>query len=355
MMDLLDYPIVFEKATFDQLNQQLHHAQYSNVIVLLDENTQQYCWSILREALQTWKPTTIVVPAGEQHKNITTCQYIWQQLISLKVDRQAVLINLGGGVLGDMGGFCAATFKRGLSFIQIPTTLLAQVDASVGGKLGVDFEGIKNSIGLFAAPKAVYLHPAFFTTLPKKELYSGYAEMIKHALLQQKTHWRAFLPTTFPPQDWQTSILSSIGVKKTIVSQDPLEKGLRKQLNLGHTIGHALESLSWATAQPLLHGEAVALGTIMAAYLSWRLLNWSIDELKALNNYIRDLYPPYNLAQLDSNAIWKLILQDKKNSHQQVAFTLLQANGSVVINQPVSRALVEEALLYYQNNQLPME
>lgn len=353
MIDLLDYPIAFETAAFEQLNEQLRHAQYSKVVVLLDETTQQHCWPILQKALTNWSPATIIVPAGEQHKNITTCQSIWQQLMTLKVDRKAVLINLGGGVLGDMGGFCAATFKRGLDFIQVPTTLLAQVDASVGGKLGVDFEGVKNSVGLFAAPQAVYLHPAFFKTLPKEELYSGYAEMIKHALLQQEQHWRTFLPATFPPQDWQTSIAASIAVKKAVVTQDPLEQGLRKQLNLGHTIGHAVESLSWQTPKPLLHGEAVALGMIMAAYLSWRVLDWPVGELKAINTYIRSLYAPYDLKQLDKEAIWQLILQDKKNSHQQVSFTLLQANKTAAIDVAISKELVEEALAYYQNNKLP--
>ncbi|MFK7797379.1 MAG: 3-dehydroquinate synthase [Aureispira sp.] len=353
MIDLLDYPIAFETAAFEQLNQQLNEKQYSKIVVLLDENTQQHCWPILHQAIQQWQPVSITVPAGEQHKNISTCQYIWQQLMQLKVDRKAVLINLGGGVLGDMGGFCASTFKRGLDFIQIPTTLLAQVDASVGGKLGVDFEGIKNSVGLFAAPKAVYLHPAFFQTLPKAELYSGYAEMIKHALLQQEKHWRAFLPTYFPPQQWQASINTSIQVKKHIVEQDPLEQGLRKQLNLGHTIGHAIESLSWDTPSPLLHGEAVAIGTLMEAYLSWKILGWSLDELQTLNTYIRALYTPYNLDLIDQEAIWQLILQDKKNSHQQVAFTLLNKDGTVAINQVVSKNLVKEALLYYKTNELP--
>lgn len=352
MIDLLDYPIAFETAAFEQLNQQLGDKQYSKIVVLLDENTQQHCWPILHQAIQQWQPVSITVPAGEQHKNIATCQYIWQQLMQLKVDRKAVLINLGGGVLGDMGGFCAATFKRGLDFIQIPTTLLAQVDASVGGKLGVDFEGVKNSVGLFAAPKAVYLYPYFFQTLPKAELYSGYAEMIKHALLQQEKHWRAFLPTYFPPLQWQASIATSIQVKKHIVAQDPLEQGLRKQLNLGHTIGHAIESLSWETANPLLHGEAVALGTLMEAYLSWRILDWPLDELQTLNTYIRALYEPYDLEAIDQEAIWQLILQDKKNSHQQVSFTLLNKNGTVAINQAVSKNLVKEALQYYQTNAL---
>jgi 3-dehydroquinate synthase len=353
MIDLLDYPIAFETADFEQLNQLLDDKQYSKIVVLLDENTEQHCWPILQHAIQSWQPISITVPAGEQHKNIQTCQYIWQQFMQLKVDRKAVLINLGGGVLGDMGGFCAATFKRGFDFIQVPTTLLAQVDASVGGKLGVDFEGVKNSIGLFAAPQAVYLHPAFFQTLPKAELYSGYAEMIKHALLQQEKHWRAFLPTFFPPQQWQTSIQTSIQVKKNIVQQDPLEQGLRKQLNLGHTIGHAIESLSWETSSPLLHGEAVALGTLMEAYLSWRILGWPLGELETLNTYIRALYAPYDLGAIDQEAIWQLILQDKKNSHQQVAFTLLHQDGTVAINQAVSKDLVQEALHYYQTNERP--
>jgi 3-dehydroquinate synthase len=353
MIDLLDYPIVVESAAFEQLCEQLRTAHYSKVFVLVDSNTHQHCWPILKIALLEFTPSLIVVPAGEQHKTLETCQTIWQQLMMLRADRKAVVLNLGGGVLGDMGGFCAATFKRGLDFIQLPTTLLAQVDASVGGKLGVDFEGVKNSIGLFKSPQAVYLHPPFFQTLPKAELYSGYAEMIKHALLQQQMPWRSFLPAEFPPRDWQSSIEASIAVKKNIVAQDPLEQGLRKQLNLGHTIGHAIESLSWKTPTPLLHGEAVAIGTLLAAYLSWRLLGWPVGELETLNQYIRSLYAPYDLTLLNRAAIWELILQDKKNSHQQTSFTLLRADGTVAIDVAVSQTLVEEALDYYQTNQRP--
>ena len=256
MIQLQNYTIQFQNSHFLQLQEQLAAAQYSKIFVLVDSNTKNHCLPILKKALNNVALTSILIEAGEAHKNINTCQRIWNALIQQRADRNAVLLNLGGGVIGDMGGFCASTFKRGIDFIQIPTTLLAQVDASIGGKLGIDFALVKNSIGLFKNPKGVYLHPAFFNTLPKAELYSGFAEIIKHTLIADEHYWEQLLSfNNLEQNDWEPVIKQSLLVKKRIVEQDPLEKGIRKSLNFGHTIGHAVESLSWETTQPLLHGE----------------------------------------------------------------------------------------------------
>jgi len=249
-----------------------------------------------------------------------------------------------------MGGFCASTYKRGIDFIQIPTTLLAQVDASIGGKLGIDFAMVKNSIGLFCNPKAVYLFTDFFQTLPTEELYSGYAEVLKHALIADKKYWEKLIALQdLKTVDWDKIVADSLQVKKHIVEQDPFEKGVRKSLNFGHTIGHAIESLSWETDTPLLHGEAVALGMMTESFLSYKLLDLPIADLELISQYILQLYPKYDLGQLDKKAILDLIQQDKKNEHQQICFTMLEQIGSFKINVHADDALILEALDYYNN------
>ena len=348
MISLQDYNILFQDAEFNDLKQQLATANYSKIIVLVDQHTAQDCLPILANALQLFPFETITVSAGEQHKNIATCQQIWQALLTVKTDRKAVLINLGGGVIGDMGGFCASTFKRGFDFIQIPTTLLAQVDASIGGKLGIDFGLVKNSIGLFKNPKNVYCHPDFFKTLPQAELYSGFAEIIKHALITDVDYWQQLQALDKLEQmDWNPIIEQSLHIKKSIVEQDPFEKNVRKSLNFGHTIGHAIESLSWENSQPLLHGEAVALGMIMEAFLSHQLTGLSVEELDQISQFILQLYPKYDLKQLNQTAILGLIEQDKKNEQGQICFTLLKQIGQFKINVHASQDQIIAALDYY--------
>lgn len=348
MIVLQDYTIQFQDSGFLQLQEQLAAAAYSKVFVLVDDNTKEHCLPILEQALKAFALHVIHIPAGEAHKNIQTCQQIWQALLAQKADRKAVLLNLGGGVIGDMGGFCASTFKRGIDFIQIPTTLLAQVDASIGGKLGIDFELVKNGIGLFKNPKGVYLFPDFFKTLPKAELYSGFAEIIKHALIIDSNYWQQLLPLKdLDGVNWEPIIKQSLHIKKQVVEQDPFEKNIRKSLNFGHTIGHAIESLSWESSQPLLHGEAVAIGMLIESFLSYKQTGLSQQALQDISQYLLQLYPKYDLTAFDQQAILQLIQQDKKNEQNQICFTLLQDIGQFSINVDASTALILEGLNYY--------
>lgn len=348
---MTDYPIVLESTAFEHLTTYLRQAVYSNIYVLVDDQTEQYCLPILQPALKEWAVQLLRIPAGETQKHLGTCQTIWQQLLASGADRRSVLLNLGGGVIGDMGGFCASTFKRGMDFIQIPTTLLAQVDASVGGKLGVNFGMVKNAVGLFEVPKGVYLHTPFFQTLPPTELRSGYAEVIKHALIQDQVPWQSLLPKdpSSVSTDWDQIVSNAVAVKKRVVEQDFKELHWRKCLNFGHTIGHAIESLSWHTQQPLPHGYAVALGMITESYCSAESGTLAKAELQAITDYLIQWYPYYPVQQLQLNAIWQLMTQDKKNTHQRVAYSGLAAIGIPALDQPIDRTLLQAALTYYNN------
>lgn len=331
------YPIRFAQADFQALKEQIAAGNYGQVFVLLDENTARDCWPILAPALAPYSPHLLQIPAGEDHKNLQTCQNLWTKLLQKGAQRNSLLINLGGGVLGDMGGFVAATFKRGFDFIQIPTSLLAQVDASVGGKLGIDFQGLKNGIGLFQFPKMVLIYPPFIQTLPPAEVRSGWAEILKHSLIADAQSWPQLqeMPPLENMDRWQLIIAHSIQIKDHIVDQDPQEKGLRKLLNFGHSIGHALESLSWNSPQPLLHGEAVALGLLAEAYLSAHYLQLPQKELDQIEAAIRPLYPSFPLAQIPPNSFFPLLRQDKKNEGKTHSFTLISAIGQGQFNQSI--------------------
>lgn len=349
---MIDYPICFETPNFSALRAHLAEKQYHSIFVLVDENTKEACWPILEAALvDEYSLECIEIAAGEQHKNIESCTQIWSALLIGKASRKSLLLNLGGGVIGDMGGFCAATFKRGMDFIQIPTTLLSEVDASVGGKLGIDFHSIKNGIGLFLNPKMVLIHPPFLKTLAQRELYSGFAEVIKHALIQDAAHWKALLnyPKLEEIPDWTTIIKHSINIKAKVVESDPYEGGLRKILNFGHTIGHAIESLSWQTDQPLLHGEAIAIGMIAEAYLSHQLLGLSQEDLVEICNYILTLYPHYNLNALNEKELIQLMFQDKKNEGDAILCSLLSKIGQAQYNVEASPVIIKQSLDFYEN------
>ncbi|MCZ2102743.1 MAG: 3-dehydroquinate synthase, partial [Chitinophagales bacterium] len=247
------------------LKQKIQATSWSKIFVLVDENTEKYCLFHLLEQMDL--PIHVIkIPSGEQHKNLNTCQLVWQNLMAKGADRLSLLINLGGGVIGDLGGFCAGTYMRGIRFIQIPTTLLSQVDASVGGKLGVDFMERKNMIGLFGNPEAVFIFTDFLKTLPERELKSGYAEMLKHALIADKDAWNRLSKTDVATiNDWESTIYESVMIKQSIIQEDPLEAGKRKILNFGHTVGHAIESYWISREKPLLHGEAIAIGMVAEA------------------------------------------------------------------------------------------
>jgi 3-dehydroquinate synthase len=347
------YPlhIHIETKQFSQLRQMLQNKHYSSLWILVDENTKRDCLPILMQALEgIVVPNYIEIAAGEQHKNIDSCQYIWQELLAGQADRKALLLNLGGGVIGDMGGFCASTYKRGMDFVQIPTTLLAQVDASVGGKLGIDFQMVKNAIGVFGNPQMVCIFPDFLQSLPKRELYSGFAEIVKHALIADKAHWKkiqSLQDLSDENIDWTALIAHSVAIKSQVVSEDPYEKGLRKILNFGHTIGHAIESLSWEGENPLLHGEAVAIGMVCEAYLSHIILGLPEEELKEIIDYLRSIYSAYDLSNFEEKELLALMYQDKKNEGKGIAFSLLPAIGQAQFNVSATEMQIIESLHYY--------
>ena len=297
--------------TFPAWLQQQH---YSQVFVIADKHTQQLCLPVFLEKTGlALHPKLAVIQPGEGQKNLDTCAHIWEAMLVAKLDRQALVLNLGGGVIGDMGGFCAATWKRGIDFVHIPTTLLAMTDAAIGGKLGIDFQGLKNIIGIFRQPVAVFVDPDFLATLPDRELRSGFAEVIKHVLIARPLTTTFQLPERSNP-DWLEVLRASIGVKVRIVSEDPLEKGLRMLLNFGHSIGHAIESYFLETEDPLTHGEAVAIGMVCEMDAAPRRA-----EVAAA---ITGIFPHQSIPESAFPDIWALMQQDKKNAAGKVRMAL---------------------------------
>ncbi len=350
ILKLADYQIVvgdFWAAFADFLEKK----KYSKIIVLVDENTEGSCFERFRAAFPTDIAAVIRVPSGEINKTIDTCQHIWRELFAAQADRNSVLLCIGGGVIGDMGGFAASTFKRGMDFIQMPTTLLSQVDSSIGGKLGIDFQDVKNSIGVFANPKAVFISSDFLSTLSPREVRSGFGEIIKHALIADAEQWETLRDIKDLTQvDWTKIIVPSLKIKQHVVEIDPFERGLRKALNFGHTIGHAVESMALATPNPLTHGEAIALGMICEAYLSKILRGLSEAELTEICQFILRIYGKHNIESFDFQQLIALMRQDKKNdSAANINFSLLPKIGSVEVNCIASEAEIEAALAFYKN------
>ncbi|MEO9483624.1 MAG: 3-dehydroquinate synthase [Ekhidna sp.] len=309
------------------------------IAVLVDENTKRYC---LPE-LNVTNYLILTIKSGETEKTLATCQSIWSQLTEAGFTRKSLLINLGGGVIGDMGGFIAATYKRGMAFINLPTTLLSQVDASIGGKLGVDFNGLKNHIGLFQEPNKVIIYPQFLKTLPSKELKSGFAEVIKHALIKDEAQWEFLSAQSFDSLRWDEIIPKSIAIKNGIVNQDPREHGLRKILNYGHTIGHAIETHLLKTSAPLLHGEAVALGMILENEVAQKLGVLSSETSEKIRDYLNHIYQfPDILPGYDVLAGY--LKQDKKNDKKGIRFSLLKKAGMCTYDVLVEDTILREVL-----------
>ena len=296
---------------------------YSQIAILVDENTKRDCFSKLPKLDNS---IIIEIKSGEENKNINTCNFIWEQLTKYNFDRNSLLINLGGGVIGDMGGFCASTYKRGIDFIQIPTTLLAMVDASIGGKLGINFNVLKNQIGIFSYPKTVLINPLFLETLADNQLKSGFAEVVKHALISDKNLWNRLRNTSFEEQNWEEIIETSIQIKNKIVLSDPLEKGERKQLNFGHTFGHAIESYYLEKGTSILHGEAVFMGILLEIEIS----SLSDLEKSEIKKYILSSFSlPHCPNKSD---LIKYLKNDKKNSDGKISFSLLNKIGNCTID-----------------------
>jgi len=327
-IDLKEYSIFLGNPA-ESLSSLLAQNPGVRLFVLTDHNTKFHCLPLVEPLLRDRSWSVFSVAPGELNKNIHSCIHIWEAMTQAGLDRQAIMINLGGGIIGDMGGFCASTYKRGIRFIQLPTTLLSQVDASIGGKLGIDLEGYKNHIGVFRDPLAVLIHPDFLQTLSDRELKSGYAEVIKHCLIADGGHWQE-LSGIFDLRaaSWQPIIRRSLEVKRKIVSEDPFESGMRKLLNFGHTIGHALESHYLRTDHPLLHGEAIAAGMIYETLLSNRHTGLTTDKKEAITGYIESLYGPP--PAFDPDLLLPLMKQDKKNKEGKISFTLLRDIGESV-------------------------
>jgi len=325
----------------------LSHHDYSHVAVIVDEKTQKFCLPLIQDLLPN-KFTKIIIPSGEDNKTLATCEKIWSAMTKAHMDRHGLLINLGGGVIGDMGGFCASTYKRGIDFIQIPTTLLAQVDASVGGKLGIDFHGLKNHIGVFQLPKTVLIDPTFIDSLPQRQKLSGYAEIIKHCLIRDVEKWDLIAQLDFDQVDLADLIAHSVEIKKAVVAEDPKEKGLRKILNFGHTLGHAIETyLLGLGKRSVLHGEAIAVGMITEAYLAYQRNLIQVDELEAIESMLFATYGRIQIKPSEIPAIIQLTAQDKKNKGSEIRFSLLTGIGDCGYDIPVSKAEMKKALEYY--------
>jgi 3-dehydroquinate synthase len=341
-------PIIFSSEANHALSGVLAQLSYSKLVVLTDANTQSQCLPIVSSILSQ-NTIFISVRPGEIQKNLETCTEIWTQMTEAALDRKALMLNLGGGVITDMGGFCASLYKRGIRFLNMPTTLLSQVDASVGGKLGVDFNGLKNHLGVFNEPETVIIAPEFLKTLPKTELRSGYAEILKHGLIRDKAYFAKLKAENWASQDWESLIIHSVEIKKAVVEADPKEAGLRKILNFGHTIGHAFESYFLDSENHLLHGEAIALGMICEGFLSFEKNAFSFDELDQLTEKMLKIYGKVEFSLNDLDPILDLCLQDKKNEGSTLLFSLLNSIGDCTYNIPVTREEIKEAILYYHN------
>lgn len=338
--------VIIKKDILPSLRDVIKQKPYSKVGVLVDANTENLCYPLIEKVLPAHE--IIRVEAGEKFKTIETCQQIWEQLTVKNFDRHSVLIVLGGGVLGDMGGFCASTFKRGIDFLLIPTTLLSQVDSSVGGKLGVDFMGLKNHIGLFREPDTTLISSSFLATLPLRELRSGFAEVIKHALISSESKWREISQKPLEKQNWDDLIDFSYQFKSGIAETDPYEGGVRKVLNFGHTIGHAVESCCLTTLDPLFHGEAIAIGMIAEAQISCEKGLLSKPELDDISAYVTATFGKKK-DMPSAEEIIKLMAQDKKNKGNTILMALLERIGHAVWDIGVSESEIRNSLDYYHS------
>ena len=342
--------IYFDDEAYYKLRLHLKERKYSKIFILVDENTAEHCLPEFRANMGgKFDFETIQIKSGEIHKNIETCMQVWQSLSEMDADRRSLLINLGGGVITDLGGFVASTFKRGIHFINIPTTLLAMVDASIGGKTGVDLGVLKNQIGVFNNPQMVLVVPDYLATLDERQLKSGFAEMMKHGLIASGSYW-----TTLKRLDsydkLNSHIYESIKIKNDIVEQDPTEKNLRKILNFGHTFGHAIESYSLEDNDlpPLLHGEAIAIGMVLESYLSNRVIGLGMHQLDDIKSEFSKRFEKVSFSDTDIDNIVKLLRFDKKNVRGSINFTVIKRIGDTVIDNKIPKELFQQAFAYYK-------
>jgi 3-dehydroquinate synthase len=348
-----NYPIEIGSLSELSLESILNLPENKNakLFILLDEHSLQNCFpKLVNDCPSFSRAEVLEIESSEASKNIEICTRIWQAITELGADRESILVNLGGGVITDMGGFIAGVYKRGIRFINIPTTLLAMVDASIGGKTGVDLDNVKNQLGIFNSPEAIYIDTDFLKTLSKRQMMAGLAEMIKHALIADRSYWDLIRKSDFSEnKNWTKLILPSLKIKNEIVKNDPSEKGLRKILNFGHTVGHAIESFALENANILLlHGEAVAIGMICESYLSFKHHLITKKDLEEITEFITSIYPRFPLEELAHHRIIELMKNDKKNKNNQINFTLLNSIGTATFDNFIPAGEIKSALVYYK-------
>ncbi len=344
--------IVFSQQIDAELRKIVQKYPSGKVFLLTDQTAEGFCFPLIQQVIDEFSIKTVSIASGEENKNIQSVVQVWDFLSNNGADRKSLLINIGGGMLTDLGGFAASTFKRGLDFVNIPTTLLAQVDASLGGKTGFNFNGLKNEIGVFMEPNSVIINTNFLKTIDYENFLSGYAEMLKHGLIKSSEHWDELLIFDMENIDYdalQEIIAHSVAVKEWHVLNDLTEQNIRKALNFGHTVGHAFESYAMKTGRPILHGYAVVYGMIAELYLSAKQCGLGIDELNSISAWMIERYGKFEIQESDFEALYQLMTHDKKNEGKRINFTLIPEIGKVEINVDCSKELIIEALEYYKN------
>lgn len=347
------YTVYFNNDCYTWLYDSVQPKVYSKIFVIVDSNTGVHCLPLFLQQLETTVPVEVIeLEPGEENKNINTCIQVWETLTELEADRKSILINVGGGVVTDLGGFVASTFKRGIDFINVPTSLLAMVDASVGGKTGVDLGTLKNQVGVINNPTGVLIDTAYLCTLPAREVRAGFAEMLKHGLISDAAYWNIVVDiTSLLNEDLDEAIKQSVDIKNKIVTEDPTEKNSRKKLNYGHTLGHAIESyfLESNKHEKLLHGEAIAIGMILEAHISMAKEMLNEVEYTRIKEVLLRVFEKVTFTDADIAAIIKILVHDKKNEFGTVKFVLLKGIGNAVINQTVENRLIYNAFEDYNS------
>ncbi|PKQ44053.1 3-dehydroquinate synthase [Confluentibacter flavum] len=348
-----DCMIHFNELCYKSLNEHIKNNNFSKIFILVDTNTHSYCLPLFLEKLETNSVIEIIeIEEGEINKNIDTCVGVWNSLSELDADRKSLLINVGGGVVTDLGGFVASTFKRGIAYINVPTSLLSMVDASVGGKTGVDLGNLKNQIGVISNPNMVLIDTAYLKTLPQNQMRSGLAEMLKHGLIISEDYWNKFrYLSQLKMDDLDDLIYESVLIKKVVVDEDPFENGLRKTLNYGHTLGHAIESyfLTNPHKTSLLHGEAIAIGIVLASYISTQLVGFPEENTNDIKQLFGGYYGKVEIKESDYSPIIELLKYDKKNNHGNINFVLLEAIGKPKIDCLVDESIIIDSFKYYSS------
>lgn len=345
--------VILSENIGESLSAAIGNVAHDRLFVLTDETTLKLCWPLVSELPCLAEAQMITIGATDENKTLESLSHVWTELQRGGATRHSLMLNLGGGMVTDLGGFAASTFKRGIAYINVPTTLLSMVDASVGGKTGINFGGLKNEIGVFNCARSVILDTTFLRTLDYENLASGYAEMLKHGLISNVETWAELMRFDLQQADYEllrTMVAKSVAVKERIVDEDPLEHGIRKALNLGHTVGHAFESLAMAENRTVLHGYAVAWGLVCELYLSVRHTGFPKDKLWQTLQFVKENYGKFSFDCKQYDRLYELMTHDKKNTAGVVNFTLLGEVGDIRINQTATREEIFDMLDFYREN-----